>query len=266
MEMINIIVCIKQVSDPEAPVSTYSVDSDMKHLILKGAPPVMSPFDENALEAALRIKDINQTKITVLTLGRKVSRAILRKSLAAGADELVILEDDMFSDLDSCSTALLLSRAIVKSGKYDLIVTGRQAADTNAGMVGSGIAHILDIPVITEVRNIEILNDRLRAARINPEGYDVVESSLPAVVTVSNEIGALRSIALPDMINARKKPLEVWNAGLLGIVSEQINPRNIMLKLFIPQYNGKCEMIAGSDDREKGKKLARIIGETGIIR
>jgi electron transfer flavoprotein beta subunit len=141
----SIIVCIKQVSDPEAPTSAYKIDADTQQVVLKGIPPVLFPFDENALEAALCIKDAHESKVTVISAGWSLARPVLMKSLAAGADELLLLEDTSFEGMDSYATAATLAGAISKLGQYDLILTGRQAADTNAGMVGSGIAEILGI-------------------------------------------------------------------------------------------------------------------------
>ena len=139
--MMNIVVCIKQVSDPEAPASAYKIDAESKRVILKGIPPVLSPFDENALEAALRIKDAHDSKVTVISMGRNLSKTVLMKSLAAGADELLLLEDVAFEEMDSYATAFILASAIRKSGQYALILTGREAADTNAGVVGEPISN-----------------------------------------------------------------------------------------------------------------------------
>ena len=94
--MLNIIVCIKQVLDPEAPASAYEIDGEAKQVKVRGAPPVLSPFDENALEAALRIKDIHESKITVISMGRSLAKPVMRRALAAGADELLILEGSIF--------------------------------------------------------------------------------------------------------------------------------------------------------------------------
>ncbi|MDH5781072.1 MAG: hypothetical protein OEZ07_00695 [Dehalococcoidia bacterium] len=115
--MANIIVCMKQVLDPEAPVSTYQVDAEAKRVVQRGVPPVLNPYDENALEAALRIKDTQMSKITAISMGRSLSKAVARKALAAGADQMVLLEDSAFEGLDSWATALILAAAIKKIGK-----------------------------------------------------------------------------------------------------------------------------------------------------
>ena len=142
--MVRIIVCMKQVLDPEAPSSAFQIDPEAKRVIPpKGVPPVLNPFDENALEAALRIKDTQGAEITVISMGRNLAKPVVRKSLAVGVEQLILLEDDAFEELDSSSTAHVLALAIKKIGEYDLILCGREAADTDAGQVGSGIAEIL---------------------------------------------------------------------------------------------------------------------------
>jgi electron transfer flavoprotein beta subunit len=262
--VLNIIVCIKQVLDPEAPTSAYKVDDETKRMTQKGVPPVMSPFDENALEAALRIKDAQETKITVLSMGRNLSKAVLRKSLAAGGDELILLEDDAFDNLDSYATASILAAAIKKIGEYDIILAGMQAADWNAGIVGSGIAEILGIPSVTTAREIEFSDNKVKVKRVTPDGYEVIETSLPALITVSNELGELRATALRAIMDAQKKPLTTWSAADLGIEPAQMN-RTKLLSLSIPQKESRCEMLTGETEEQSAVNLALKLRETKII-
>jgi len=263
--MLNIIVCMKQVLDPEAPTSAYDVDSEGKRIIIKGVPPVINPFDENALEAALRIKDNHDSKITVISMGYNLSKAVLRKPLAAGADELILLEDDVFKDLDSHAAASILAAAIGKIGEYNLIVTGREAADSNAGVTGSGIAEILGIPSVTITRRVELNNDgKIRVERLISDGYEVVEVPQPALVTVSNELGELRSISISEMIAAQKKPFIAWNADSLGIQAPQARKTKLM-RLFIPKIEVICEFVEGETGEETGINLALKLRKVKII-
>jgi electron transfer flavoprotein beta subunit len=262
--VVNIIVCIKQVLDPEAPTSAYKVDEETKRMTQKGVPPVMSPFDENALEAALRIKDAHEAQITVLSMGQNLSKAVLRKSLAAGADNLILLEDDTFNNLDSFTTASIMAAAIKKVGEYDIILAGMQAADWNAGIVGSGIAEILGIPSVTVAREVELIDSKAKVKRVTPDGHEVIETSLPALITVSNELGELRATALKEIMAAQKKPLTTWNAGDIGIdTSKQSRPE--LLSLSIPQKESRCEMVSGETDEESAANLALKLRETQII-
>ena len=134
----NIIVCVKQVPDPEAPPASFKIDPVTNKVIPPpGVPPVISPFDEQAVEAALRIKDAKGGKITVISLGVNLLRDVVKKPLSMGADELILLEDPAYVEGDSWTTAYALAMAIKKVGQFDLIICGRQAADTDAGQVGS---------------------------------------------------------------------------------------------------------------------------------
>jgi len=263
--MTNIIVCMKQVLDPEAPVSAFKIDPEAKRAIPpKGTPPVLNPNDENALEAALRIKDVQPTEITVISMGRQLARPVVKKSLAVGANELVLLEDDVFEDLDSYSAAYILTTAIEKIGKCDLILCGRQAADTDAGQVGSGIAEILGIPSITVAQKVEISDGKVRVERVVSDGYEVIETSMPALVTASNEIGELRSPTMKAVMEAQKKQFTVWNAQDLGVDPSQVRRTNL-LKLFIPVHEVKVEIVEGESPEQAGENLALKLRENKIL-
>ncbi len=260
--MIKIIVCMKQVIDPEAPASMFRIDPEVKRAIPpKGTPPVLNPFDENALEAALKIKDTKDAEITVISMGPNLAKPVVRKSLAVGADKLMLLEDVVFVDLDSCSTAQILATAIKKMEEYDLILCGREASDTNAGQVGSGIADILGIPCITIARKIEVRDKKTRVERAVSDGYEVIEAPLPALVTASNEIGELRSAGIKLIMATQRKPVTIWSIQDIGIELSTLR-RTKMLKLFIPERNAKCQMISGDTPEEAAENLAlRLIDE-----
>ena len=212
--MLNIITCIKVVTDPEAPTSTFKLDPEGQHVIPgAGVPPVLNPYDENCLEAALRIKEEQPVKIIVVSLGREIPKAVIKKSLAVGADELVLLEDELFSEVNNVTTAIILARAIEKIGEYDLILTGRMAADTNAGQVGPGIAGLLEIPAVDVARKIEVRDNTAKIEQVTADGYRTVETPLPCLVTVSHEIGELRSATVKGLIAAQKQPFTTWNAA-----------------------------------------------------
>jgi electron transfer flavoprotein beta subunit len=265
MLMLNIIVCVKQVPDPEAPVSAYKVDTESMQVICRGVPPALSTFDEDALEVALQIKDIRESVITVISLGRTLAKAVLRKALAVGADELILLEDNDFGDLDSYATALILATAIKKIGAYDLVLTGMQAADTNAGVVGSGIAEILGIPSITMARKVELCDSKLRVERAVSEGYAIIESSFPDLITVGNTPDNLRAFDVRALVAAQKKPVTIWTAHDLNI-EQPLTRRSKMLKLFIPQKESRCEFVEGETPEKAGVNLALKLINTGIIK
>lgn len=255
--MKRLIVCMKQVLDPEAPPSSFKIEPETKRAVApKGVPPVLNPFDENALEAALRIKDVHGGKVTVMTMGRNLAKPVIMKSLAAGADELTLLQDDIFEDVDSYFTAYTLASAIKKLGDYDLILCGREAADSNAGQVGLGIAEILRIPSITIVGKVELSNGKIRVRRLVSDGYEVIEAPMPALITVTSELGELRPATMRAIMEAKKKPIITWNARDIGVDLSQMRRTNF-LKLFIPVRQGpKCQIVGGESPEEAGANLA----------
>lgn len=256
MEMLNIIVCVKVVIDPEAPTSTFKIDPEGWRIVPSpGVPPVLNPYDENSLEAALRIKERQPARITVISAGKSVPKAVIRKCLAVGADELVVLEDDSFENAASSTTACLLSAAVKKLGKFDLILTGRMAADTNAGQVGSGLAEMLGIPSITVARKINVNGDTARVERALADGYEAVEAPLPCLITVSHELGEMRMANVKGLMAAQQQPITTWHAPDLVLDTTTLR-QSKPLKLFIPERQVQCDRVEGSTPEEAGSNLA----------
>ncbi len=265
----NMIVCCKQVVDPEAPPASFKVDTTANKVIPpQGVPPVISPFDENALEAALRIKDEQGGTITVISLGNNLLRDVVKKPLSMGADELVLLEDEAYDEGDAWSVAYALAMAIKKIGEYDIIFCGRQAADWDSGQIGSGIAEILGLPAVTLTRKIDVTDGKATVERVTSDGYDVVEVSLPALVTVSNELGEARYPTIKGIMAAKKKEPIVWKPEDIGADSAQLGAsgrHTRLLKLFQPVREGECEYIEGESPEEAAEKLALKLRESGVI-
>lgn len=265
----NIIVCVKQVPDPEAPPASFKVDAASNKMTLPPTvKPVVSPFDEQAVEAALRIKDAKGGKITVLSLGNNLVRDVIKKPVAMGADELVLLEDPSFEDSDSWSTAFALAAAIKKIGQFDIIFCGRQAADWDAGQVGMGIAQFLGIPCVTLAKKVEISDGRATIERVIADGFEVVEVGLPALVTVSNELGEPRYAALKGIMAAARKQPIVWKPADIGLQASQVGAagrRVKLLKLFQPVKQAKCEIVQSESPAEAGALLASKLREAKII-
>ncbi len=267
--MPNMVVCCKQVIDPEAPPASFKIDPATNKVVPPpGVPPVISPFDEQAVEAALRIKDKHGGKITVISLGNNLLRDVVKKPLSMGADELILLEDPAFEEGDSWSTAYALAMAIKKVGEYDLIFCGRQAADWDAGQVGCGIAEILGIPCVTIAKNVEFLDGKAKVERVIPDGYQVIEVTLPAVITVSNELGEARYATLKGIMAAAKKQPTVWKPADIGVSPSEVGAagrRTKLVKLFQPVKEGKCELIEADSPAEAGAKLALRLREAKLI-
>lgn len=264
--MTRIIVCVKQVPDPEGPPSAFEVDSGRKTVTPRGIPPVISPFDENALEAAGRLKDKHGCTVSLLSMGSKLSAAVFLKAIAVGVDESYLVEDPLLEPdrLDGYTTARLLAAAIERAGLYDIILTGRQAADTNAGVVGLGIAEILGIPAVTLARGIELEEDKLRVERVLPDGHEVVRVPLPALVTVSHEIGELRYPHIADIKSAKGRPQDRWNAG--DICTESLPGIRVRLDdLYTPSRKSYCVFMEGDNPEEAGVGLAVKLRDEKIL-
>lgn len=266
---LNIIVCTKQVPDPEAPPASFKVDPNTNTMtVASGVAQVVSPFDEQAVEAALRIKDKAEAKVTAISLGPKLQRDVVKKALSMGGDELVLLEDEIFAQVDSWSAAYALASAIKKVGEYDLILCGRQAADWDQGQVGSGIAEILGIPVVTVAKDVEVLDGKVKVTRVTADGYEVVESSLPCLVTVSNELGEPRYPTLMGIRKAGKIQPQVWKAQDIGLSPSEVDVearKAKLVKLFQPVKEAKCEIIEGENLGEAATNLALKLREVKVI-
>jgi len=205
----DIIVCIKQV--PET--GNIKIDPHTNTLIREGVPSIINPFDMYALEEGIRIKETHGGQVTVLTMGPPQADSALREALSIGADRAILISDKRFSGADTWATSYTLAQAIKKIGSYDIILCGKQAIDGDTAQVGPELADTLGIPVITYVRKIEeIGTDRMRVQRMMEDGYDVMETSLPVLLTVVKEINIPRLPSLKGKMRARKEEIPIWNA------------------------------------------------------
>ena len=267
--IVNIIVCVKEIIDPELPPDNFKIDPTRNiGLCPDSVPSVINPFDEQAMEAALRIKDVLGGKITILSLGNNLHREVVKKPLTMGADELILLEDEAYAGGDSWSTANALALAINKIGNYDLVLCGRQAADWDAGQVGLGIAEILNLPSVTLARKIEVTDGKARVERVTPDGYEIIEVVLPALITVSNELGQPRYAILEKILESVKKEPTIWKPKDIGIEpgrTESKGRQLNLLKLFQPVREGKCEIIGGDTVEEAAVNLTLRLREAKVV-
>jgi len=264
---INMIVCCKQVPDPEAPPTVFKVTNN-KMTVPPDIKPVIGQYEEFALEATLKIKDTVGGKITALSLGNNFVRDVIKKTLAVGSDELILLEDEAFEEGDSWSTANALAMAIKKIGEYDIIFCGRQSSDWDAGQVGLGIAEILGIPAVTLARKVEITDGKAKVEQVIPDGYRSVEVAFPTLITVTSELGALRYATLKGIMAAGKKQPVVWKPADIGLEPSQVGAagrRSKLDKLFQPVKEAKCEIIEGETPAEAGANLAVILREAKLL-
>ena len=256
----NTIVCVKQVLDPEIPPAKFKIDPGTKQVIPPaGVPPVISVYDERAIEAACRLKDKHKGKITVISMGSAKAADVIKRAISMGADDGFVLQDEAFENLDSFGTAYVLAKAIQKIGGYDLVLCGRQSADWSNGQVGSILAEILAIPVVTLACDIQAVEKMLRVKRMVKDGYEVLEAPMPSLVTVSSEIGLPRLPAGMGLMLARRKQIPVWKAQDIGAESSQLDKANAnteVTSLSVPTRKTECEIVAGNTPGEAGVNLA----------
>jgi electron transfer flavoprotein beta subunit len=264
---LNIVVCAKQVVDPETPASAFRIDTDAKRVLpAAGIPPVVNGFDENAVEAALRLKESVGARVTVLSVGSGFVMDVMKKPLSMGADELVLIDDPTVTDLDAFATALALAEAIKKVGEYDLVLCGRQASDWDNAMVPLGVAELLGLPCVTLAQKIEFADDGgLVVHRALTDGYEVVNAPLPALVTVSNELGEPRYPTLRGIMAAGRKSPTVWTASDLGLDEPALAPKLLLDELYVPVSDRHCEFVGGEDDADAGRNLALKLREARLI-
>ena len=262
----NIIVTVKQVPDPYIPPSHFKVDEAANGVVPpSGVAPVMNGYDANALEAALRLKEKHGGKVTVLTLGSSEARDTLKRAIAMGADGAVLVDDPALRDGDSFTTATALARAVEKVGEYDLILSGRQASDTDAGQVPLGLAELLGVPVVSPVIAIEQHGGGVLVHRMVEDGYQVLDVPLPAVVAVSSEIGEPRYPPLRGIMAAGRAQIPVWTAADLGLDAASLGRRSTLRRLYVEQREAQVELIEADSPAAAGVALADKLREAKLI-
>jgi len=254
----NILVCMKQILDPEVPARDFRLDPARKEAERGAANLVTNIFCENALETALQFRDrTGDAKITVLSYGAASAEDSLRKALAMKADGAALVLDESGSCHDPLAVARVLAAAIARLGAFDLILTGREAGDWGAGQTGALLAEELGLPCIAFADAIESIGERrVRVKRQTEWGWEAFEAQMPLVVTITNEEHNVPRIPkVRDVMMAHRQPLTQWTAGDLGVSAN--NDYYEVAELFVPQKESSCEIVAGDTLDQKVDVLAR---------
>ncbi len=260
----KIIVCIKQV-----PATTQvRINPETNTLIREGVESIINPFDAYAIEEGVRIAERCGGTVTVLTMGPPQAEAALREAISLGADKAVLLSDRAFAGSDTWATSYTLAQGIKKIGDYDLIICGKQAIDGDTAQVGPGIAEFLDIPFVAYIRKIEEIGDgKLRVERLMDEGYEVIDTAMPALITVVKEINEPRLPSLRGKIKAKKAEISTWNLSDLGVSEDNVglpaSPTKVV-KIFTPPPRGKGEMLSGAT-HEMADKLVKHLKQDRVV-
>ena len=265
----DIVVCIKQVLDPEIPASQFKIDPAKQRQVGEGISLVISVYDEHALEVALKLKEQIGGRVTALSLGESSATTALRKALAMGADEAVLVNDQKLFDSDAPGVAAALAAAVKKLGRYDLVLCGCESADWGHKAVGPLLAEELELPCVTFAARIEPRGDRIILRKVVEDGYELVESPLPVLATItSDETNIPRYPKVRDIMLASKKPIPTWTAADLGLEAPRVGAgaaRVELNDLYIPVREAKCEFIDGETPEEKAERLASKLRELKLI-
>lgn len=243
----KIIVCIKQVPD----TNEVKIDPKTGTLIREGIPSIINHDDKNALEEAIALKDkYGDVHITVLSMGPPQAEVALREALAMGADRAILVSDRAFAGSDTWATAKTLTAAVKKIKDYDIIFCGRQAIDGDTAQVGPQLAEDLGIPQITYVTHLEIDGKNVKAHRALEDGYEVLNTTMPCLLTAIKELNRPRYSSVKGIYDAyREKKVEMWNAKDIEISPDETglnsSPTNVR-QTFTPSPKGQGMVLEGN--------------------
>lgn len=260
----EIIVCVKQVPD----TTEVKIDPQTNTLIRQGVPSIVNPFDKNALEEALKLKEKHGGRVTVISMGPPQAAEALKECIAMGADEAILLSDRAFGGADTLATSRVLAAGIRKLGNFDVILCGKQAIDGDTAQVGPEIAEHLDIPQLTYVSKLDITDGIVRVEREHEEGYEVIETKLPVLISVVKSINEPRYPNIKGRMKANRKEIPVWTAADVDVNVDEIglkgSPTQVR-RIFTPQQRVQGEIIQEDTARAAVNRLLTKLNQAKII-
>lgn len=255
----RIIVCVKQVPD----TAEVRINPETNTLIRDGVPSIINPFDTHAIEAGLQLRERAGGTVTVVTMGPPQAETALREAISMGADEAVLLTDRAFAGSDTWATAYTLAKAIEHIGA-DVILCGKQAIDGDTAQVGPEIAEFLDIPHVSYIRKIDDVSDsRIVVQRLMDDGYDVVEASLPVLLTVVRELNVPRMPSLKGKMAAKKAVIKKLSAADIGAEENSLglkgSPTQVR-NIFAPEVRKDRKMMEGTAEEQVETLMKELAG------
>ena len=261
----HIVVCVKQVPN----TTQIKINPETNTLVRDGVEAIMNPFDENALEMALQLKEKHPgTTVTVLTMGPPQAEAILKEAVGRGADAVVLLCDQAFAGSDTWATSYALSTAIAKLEKPDLVLFGKQAIDGDTAQVGPGVADWMGIPCIAYAQGIEITDGKAVVERAFEDGYEKLEVSLPCALTVVKEANVPRMASLRGKMAARKLEIVPMTAETSGADPAKLglnaSPTHVV-KIFSPPPKTGGVLWQDEEPAAMAQKLVDLLKEHKLV-
>jgi electron transfer flavoprotein beta subunit len=259
----NIVVCLKQILDPEIPARDFRVNAQRREAERGAANLVTNIFCENALETALQTRDAHGGKITAISVGPEGAEDVLRKALALRADEAVLVTNDAGGNPDPLFVAATLAAAITRLGACDVVMVGREAGDWGAGQTGGLLAEELGWPCVSFAESLEPATaPSVRVKRQTDSGWEMIEAATPLVVTITNhDKNVPRIPKTRDVMQSYRKPLVKWSLAELGIDPAAANRYYQVAELFVPEKLARCDMIEGDTLDAKLDEFARRVRE-----
>ena len=262
----NILVCLKQVPDTETQIK---IAPDGISIATDNIKWIMNPYDEYAVEEALRLKEKFGGEVTIIGAGPNRVTESIRTALAMGADKGILVDDPAITGSDSLGIAKILSAAI-KDLDYDIILCGKQGMDDDYGIVGSLLAELLGIPQISVVLKLEVSEDAstIKAHREVEGGTLVIESPLPALITAQKGLNEPRYASLPGIMKAKKKPLDVKTIADLGLDASQVGESGAKIQIMQitpPEEREAGKMVEGETPQEMAANLVQLLHEVAKI-
>jgi electron transfer flavoprotein alpha/beta subunit len=260
----KIVVTIKQVPD----TNEVRLDPRTGTLIREGVPSIINPEDKNAIEAALTLREKLGGEVAVISMGPPQADDALREALAMGVDRAILLTDRAFAGSDTWATATTLGMAAKKLGDYDLILAGRQAIDGDTAQVGPQLAEYLGIPQVTYVRGLEVADGKVRVQRALEDGHEVLETALPALLTITKEANKPRYPAAPGIFRAyREQTVERWGAAEIDADPEGVGLKGSPTQVkrsFSPPPKEPGEVIQAAP-AEAAKQLVSRLKQRNVL-
>ncbi len=258
----KIIVCLKQVPDTETKVR---IAPDGASLAEGEVNWIVSPFDEFAIEEALRLKEANGGEVVLVSAGPDRSSSALRSGLAMGADRALHLKDPLFEATDTLGTARILAAAIKGEAPFDLVLTGHQGVGGDHGQMPGLLAELLDLPQVTVAVKLTVAGAGATVEREVEGARETWETSLPAVISAQKGLNEPRYASLKGIMAAKKKPVEVKDAAALGLDAATLAPHARVTILELPPARAAVRMIEGDADAQVGELLRLLHDEAKVI-
>ena len=261
----DIVVCIKQVPD----TAEVKIDPKTNTLVRQGVPSIVNPFDKNAIEAGLRLKEKYGGRVTVVSMGPPQANDALKECLAMGADDAVLVSDRAFGGADTLATSYTLAATIRALGHFDVILCGKQAIDGDTAQVGPEMAEHLGITQLTYVAKIDIQGDTVQVYREHEEGYEVVEARLPVLLSVVKSINVPRYPTVKGIMKAvHKDKIRVLSAKDLEVDMDRLGLKGSatqVRQIFTPPQRGQGILIRQDSARKSVDELMAKLSDAKIV-